>query len=205
MTRDYRQTSFARPTPRRKQGRFCLWSFILGVMIGAFGVGVYWTQNPDALSSAPVAVVPPKVERPPSESLSFEFPHLLSEAEVDISSGPPPPAPAPRPEPPPPQAAPPQTAVPAVPTAPPPPAPTSTDGKGYVVQVASFKRGSDAERLKAELALLGISTRVEVATLANGSTVHRVRTGPYADKRAADEVQSYLKQHGKDSMALPVR
>jgi cell division protein FtsN len=199
MTRDYRRAGLTRPVPKRKQGHSCLWSFLLGGMLGAFGVGLYWTQNPDALVKTPPVPLPQKVERPAPAPPSFEFPNLLRDTEVDIGVGPAPPPPAPRPEPPP--AAEPVEPAPTLM----PPEATAADGKGFMVQVGSFKRGADAERLKAELALLGITSRVQVATIPSGETFHRVRAGPYADQRAVDEVRAILKRHGKDSMAVPIR
>jgi cell division protein FtsN len=163
-------------------------------MLGAFGVGLYWTQNPDAMQTTP-AVAPAKIERPAAAPPSFEFPNLLRDTEVDIAPPPPPPPAAPRPEPP-------ATADTVQPT---PAVPTSSNGKGYLVQVGSFRRASDAERLKAELALLGISSRVEKATIPSGETYHRVRTGPYADQAALDKVRALLKRNGKDSMTIPVK
>ena len=199
MSTDYRRASLARATPRRgKQGHSCLWSFLLGGMLGAFGVGLYWTQNPDAMQTLPAAA-PVKVERPAAAPPSFEFPNLLRDTEVDIAPPPPPPPAAPRPEPQPAV----ETVQPAAVTA--PAVPTSTTGKGFLVQVGSFRRASDAERLKAELALLGISSRVEVATIPSGETYHRVRTGPYADQAALDKVRDLLKRNGKDAMTIPIK
>lgn len=190
MSRDFRRTGPARPTPRRKQGQSCLWSFLLGAMLGAFGVGVYWTQNPDALKAS-TAALPPKVERPTPEPPAFEFPNLLRDTEVDIGLAPPPPPPAPRPEPPP------AVAEPA-----PPPA---AAGKGALVQVGSFKRAADAERLKAELALLGITSRVEMAKVSSGETYHRVRTGPYNNQAELEKVRQLLKRNGKEAMTIPIK
>ncbi|HSO81432.1 SPOR domain-containing protein [Thiocapsa sp.] len=199
MSTDYRRASLARATSRRgKQGHSCLWSFLLGGMLGAFGVGLYWTQNPDAMQTPPAAL-PAKVERPAAAPPSFEFPNLLRDTEVDIAPPPPPPPAAPRPEPRPTV----ETVQPAAVTA--PAVPTSTTGKGFLVQVGSFRRASDAERLKAELALLGISSRVEVATIPSGETYHRVRTGPYADQAALDKVRGLLKRNGKDAMTIPIK
>ena len=197
MSKDYRRASLARATPRRgKQGQSCLWSFLLGGMLGAFGVGLYWTQNPDAMQTPPAAL-PAKVERPAAAPPSFEFPNLLRDTEVDIAPPPPPPPAAPRPEPP--------AAVETVQPAPPPAVPTAMNGKGFLVQVGSFKRASDAERLKAELALLGISSRIEKATIPSGESYHRVRTGPYADQAAVDKVRALLKRNGKDAMTIPIK
>jgi cell division septation protein DedD len=200
MSGEYRRASLARPTPRRgKQGSSCLWSFLLGGMLGAFGVGLYWMQNPDAMKAAPPVPLPAKVERPAPIPPSFEFPNLLRDTEVDIAPPPPPPPSAPRPEP---QAvvAPVQPAAVAAPAV-----PTSTTGKGFLVQVGSFKRPADAERLKAELALLGIASRVESATVPSGETYHRVRTGPYADQAAVDKVRGLLTRNGKDAMTIPIK
>ena len=197
MTKDYRRASAPRTTPRRKQGKSCIWSFVLGGMLGAFAVGLLWIQSSDVPTDTPDAL-PAKAERPAQAPPSFEFPNLLRDTEVDIRTGPAPPPPAPRPEP---QAA----AQPSQPTPAAPVAPTSTTGKGFVVQVGSFKRGADAERLKAELALLGISSRVEVATVPGGGTYHRVRTGPYADQAAVDKVREVLRRNGKDAMTIPIK
>lgn len=64
---------------------------------------------------------------------------------------------------------------------------------------------ADAERLKAELALLGVTTRVQAATLANGRTTHRVRTDAFASKAEAERIEALLRRHGKDSMKIPVK
>lgn len=195
MTKDYRRGGIARPTPRRKPGHSCscIWWFLLGVILGAFGVGLYWTQGGGGTATNPEGV-PGKVERPTQAPPSFEFPNLLRETEVDISTGPAPPPPAPRPELPAPVEAEAEAA-----------SIVTTTGKGFIVQIGSFKRGADAERLKAELALLGVPSRVEVATMANGQTFHRVRAGPYPNKGAAEKVQALLKRNGKDSMTIPVK
>ncbi|SDW89536.1 SPOR domain-containing protein [Thiocapsa roseopersicina] len=205
MSTDFRRAGLARATPRRgKQSHSCLWSFLLGGMLGAFGVGLYWTQNPDAMQTPPTAL-PAKVERPAATPPSFEFPNLLRDTEVDIAPPPPPPPAAPRPEPR--IEVEPRTAVETVqPAAVAAPAvPTSTTGRGFLVQVGSFRRAGDAERLKAELALLGITSRVEVATIPSGETYHRVRTGPYADQAAVDKVRGLLKRNGKDAMTIPIK
>lgn len=197
MTRDYRQASPTRPAPRRAHCRSCLWSFLLGGMLGAFGVGLLWTLNPDALRSTP-APLPPKVERPAPEPPSFQFPDLLRDTEVEIGGTVPRPTPRPIAQPTP-------VGAPAADPAPLPAAATTADGRGFMVQVASFKRGADAERLKAELALLGLASRVEVATIPERGTFHRVRIGPYPDQQSVEQVRAFLKQHGKDSATIPLR
>ncbi|MBK1707615.1 hypothetical protein CKO17_00755 [Marichromatium gracile] len=76
---------------------------------------------------------------------------------------------------------------------------------GYVVQAGSFKRNADAETLRAELALLGLSSRIERVTLDSGAVYHRVRLGPYANKADAERVRAQLQRAGKDGLTLPAR
>lgn len=75
----------------------------------------------------------------------------------------------------------------------------------YVVQAGSFVTAGDAERRKAELALLGISSSIQSATLPNGKTAYRVRTGSYSSKQAAEQIRAQLKRNGKEGMTIPVK
>lgn len=75
-----------------------------------------------------------------------------------------------------------QPGKPAVPPEKPPPAPRPTDH--WWLQVAALKNQTEAERLKAQLTLLGlrvITQRIETG----GMTLHRVRVGPYAREEDA--------------------
>lgn len=186
-----------RPVPRRQRPRSCVWWFLFGNLVGGFGVGAYWmTVAPEA--AAPTAALP-KTERPTPPPPIFNFPNILKEMEVKIGDdGKPLPPPAPRPEPPPkptPEAAEkPATEAAAV-------APAGT----AILQIASFKTAKDAEHLKAQLALLGISTRVQSATLKDGAIWHRVVTGPMNNKKELDETRAMLKKHGKDAIEIKVQ
>lgn len=64
--------------------------------------------------------------------------------------------------------------------------PKSTSGKPkadgrsrYVLQAGSFKAAADAERRKANLALLGLQARIDAADV-SGVTYYRVVVGPFA-------------------------
>ena len=63
---------------------------------------------------------------------------------------------------------------------------------------------ADAERLRAELGMLGVSSHLQTVTLASGEVYHRVRTGPYGSKREAEEARERLKASGKDGLTLPL-
>ena len=52
----------------------------------------------------------------------------------------------------------------------------------YFLQVAAFQSPSDADNLKARLALAGIETQIQTATLPDGQVWHRVRVGPFSNQ-----------------------
>lgn len=71
----------------------------------------------------------------------------------------------------------------------------------YLLQAGSFRRTEDAERMRAELALLGIESRVEASTK-NHDTWHRVRIGPFSDTRQMGKIRNRLLDNGIDVMVL---
>lgn len=74
----------------------------------------------------------------------------------------------------------------------------------YLLQVGSFRQAADAERIKAQLALLGIVAQVQRVTV-NDTPWHRVRIGPYASARDADRVTRQLQDNGFEVMVLSER
>ncbi|MBI1194514.1 MAG: hypothetical protein GC138_01525 [Gammaproteobacteria bacterium] len=64
----------------------------------------------------------------------------------------------------------------------------------YILQVGSFRRYSDADALKARLALLGIQAGIEAIVVDNGNTWNRVRVGPFADMKALKPVRRQLER-----------
>jgi cell division protein FtsN len=91
-------------------------------------------------------------------------------------------------------------AAPTAPTA----APASSEGPHYVIQAGAFLGNSEAEALKAKIALTGEVARVEVAQI-NGNTVHRVRMGPYPNAASLAAAKSALAAHGIDAQAIRVK
>lgn len=71
--------------------------------------------------------------------------------------------------------------------------------RNYAIQVASYKTPQDAERLRVQLGLLGISAHVEVAQI-GGTTYHRVRIGPFDSILHVDKTRQTLQQHGYASV-----
>lgn len=204
MPRDYRRSSQSQPS-KRKQGKSCVWWLIVGVALGVVATKIL-APGRDAAEPA-TETAARESESPARPKPSFKFEEILTEAEEDDGKAPPLPPPAPRPQPPAQEK--PATPKPAQTTAvepTPKPEPAAKPRSGtYVVQVGSFSRAADAERLKAQLAMLGISTNVQAATLSNGRVTHRVRTGGFASREEAKKIQALLKRHGKDSLAIPVK
>lgn len=211
MAKDYRHSapSPARPPTKRKQGRSCVWWFAIGAGIGMALSSIVSSRQeapaPPPESTAATATPAPSGPAP-RKAPDFSFESVLLDPQVDLTKSPPPPlAQRPRAEPPPPAEPPVAKQVPREPL-PPAEEPAAKASSGtYILQAGSFSRAADAERLRAQLALIGISSSVQAATLSNGKTTHRVRTGAYASKQDAEKARAFLKRHGKDSMAIPVR
>jgi cell division protein FtsN len=196
MTRDYRKGS---PPPRRRKeprGTCAFW-FLAGGLVGAFGVGAAWMLNDQQLAQQPTtAAVAPQQAEDPRPKPKFDFYEILPKEEVVVPAERQP-EPVPLPEPGQQTPSPAQTAK--VESA---PAPAPSAGpNSYLLQVGSFRRSGDAEKLKAELALLGIQTSIQTVTIDSGQTYHRVRTSAYA-KSDANAVRAKLQQNGHKPMMM---
>jgi len=77
-------------------------------------------------------------------------------------------------------------------------------GKQYVLQVGSFQNLNDAEKLKANLAFLGLKANIQNVTV-NKQAWHRVRTGPYRDKQQLYKNQKLLKQNDIDAISMELK
>jgi cell division protein FtsN len=66
---------------------------------------------------------------------------------------------------------------------------------GLQLQAGAFSNAGDAEALRARLALVGQTARIETVQ-ADGRTLHRVRLGPYADVAAREAAQKALAEAG---------
>ena len=75
----------------------------------------------------------------------------------------------------------------------------------YFLQVGSFRNAEQADRLKAELALLGLETSIQTITVDNATTWHRVRVGPYSDLDALNLARRQLNQRGIESTLVKVK
>ena len=77
--------------------------------------------------------------------------------------------------------------------------------KRYMLQAGSFRKLSDADGLRAELIMKGLSnTKINPVTR-SGSTWHRVQIGPYDSKRQMNQARNVLSRNGIDSLVLSMK
>lgn len=93
-----------------------------------------------------------------------------------------------------------------------PPEPDATPGGAapqlapgrYWIQAGSFRRYQDADRRKAELALLGLTSSIQEVNL-DGQPWHRVRVGPLPDATRAEQTRRRLAEAGIGALAVRER
>lgn len=74
----------------------------------------------------------------------------------------------------------------------------------YLLQAGAFAASGDAEALKAKIAFLGLSARVESAKIQD-KTVYRVRMGPYGTATDLAEAKRKLASGGLPAMAIKAK
>ena len=74
-------------------------------------------------------------------------------------------------------------------------------GESYILQVGSFRSATEAEQMKARLAMMGSTATIQTVTV-NGDTWHRVRIGPFKGARKADEMRRMLSDNQIDTMVV---
>lgn len=79
-----------------------------------------------------------------------------------------------------------------------------TSGKKYVLQAGSFKNKNDAEKLKANLTLLGFEPHIQNVTV-NGNAWHRVRIGPYNQSSDLHDKIEQLQQNDISAVLMQLK
>jgi cell division protein FtsN len=179
-----RRKKQASPTPA------WLW-FVAGLCVGLGGAGLAYLHHqgigpaarsvPAGAGKAPAdqsseAASPASGSRP-----RFEFYTILPEKEVTVPDY--------------------EIAPPSKDRSPPKPKPGAT----YVLQVGSFRKLAEADRLKASLALIGLEADIQTVTVNEGETWHRVRLGPFTDLKTLNATRDRLREHDMDAMVLRIK
>ena len=81
------------------------------------------------------------------------------------------------------------------------PAPSTAAGTGYLLQVGAFPNPSDAETLKAKLAMQGFVATVQSVNV-GGQAYHRVRLGPFHSATDLESTKQRLAGAGINAIAL---
>jgi cell division protein FtsN len=79
-----------------------------------------------------------------------------------------------------------------------------TASRTYLIQVASYRSQTDAERQKATLALIGLESRIETVTIDGRETYYRVRVGPIKGMAQAHTLMTRLEENGIRSLLVQV-
>jgi cell division protein FtsN len=82
------------------------------------------------------------------------------------------------------------------------PAPVEAPGV-YVLQAGSYASNSEADRVRAQLALLGISSQIQRIAV-DDRTYHRVRIGPIEDLSELNRVRQRLRNRNIDALLIRV-
>jgi len=185
-----------------------LFGLVIGVLI-AFGV--VWYLNKMPLPFQDKSSRPEKTEAMPGASQAQQTPQQLPGKPGDkvnekprfefykiLPSGQEA-APAPgdtstKPVPPPQGALPPAATTAAVPP-----------GDVFFLQAGAFQKSTDADNLKAKLALMGLETSVQEVNVPDKGLMHRVRVGPFAKPEDMNRVRNQLAQNGIQATVVKAR
>jgi cell division protein FtsN len=135
------------------------------------------TAERPAARTAPRTSAP--ADRPAQAENRFEFYEILPQLEVVV----------------------PEDEAPA-PAATRPQRPAEAPGS-YLLQTGSFSAAADADRMQANLALLGFESHVQRVTV-DDNVFNRVRIGPILDLGAAERARSQLRDAGYDPLLMRV-
>lgn len=73
----------------------------------------------------------------------------------------------------------------------------------YVLQAGSFRHFKEADKRKAQLALLGFEAQIE-KTKIDGTLWNRIKIGPYTDMNSVDRVRSRLRENDIDVVVMKI-
>jgi cell division protein FtsN len=176
MAKDYKNSPKPKDKPRDKNGGLPGWGWlIIGILVAVIvmkGTPRIWQRlehhlHPAALQTAEAPGKKPSTAPAASTAPHFDFYRLLPSFQVVIPSQDK------------------ETRSGDV------PGPVSQPGT-YVLQVGSFQDYAEADKLKANLALLGIESSIQQVKVSNGSTWNRVRIGPISNLSQLNALRTQL-------------
>ncbi|OOZ37608.1 SPOR domain-containing protein [Solemya velesiana gill symbiont] len=199
MPRDYKSRASGQ---RKKKNQTPGWVwFVGGLLVGLFASGLVWlkfgagegmlTQRSVPPAAKPTQQAKPKPKpkpkpkkapEPAAQKPRFDFYTILPEMEVVVPE--------------------PELQAPVVAGAAPVAKPRPDTG--YMLQMGSFRKHSDADRLKASLALVGIEAEIQTVNVNGSDTFHRVRSGPYG-REQVNTLRARLKENNINSLVIKLK
>lgn len=185
------QRKNTKKAPPRKAGGGVFVGIIIGLMLGAvFAAGVAWyltRSNPFAEQTSSGAtsertpltpkVLPGKPGDRPLEKPEFDFYKILPKGDGSVE----------------------------IPTDAKSAQTPAQPAEKLYLQVGAFEDPTEADNLKARLALMGVEASVQRGESASAGTVHRVRLGPYARLDDLNQVRAELARAGIESNLVRVK
>ena len=201
MAKDYKSRAHP-PSKQQKQQQKPGWIwFVAGLLVGVFVSGLIWlkltpsgplvTKEVNTAKQEkrrPVAAEKEEQKEPDTPKPRFDFYTILPEMEVVV------PDPVNEPV---------HSQQETKPVAE-PPVTSQDEAAGYMLQMGSFRKYSDADRLKASLALVGIQAEIQRVNIKGGDVFHRVRSGPY-NRAQVNSLRAKLKQKKISSLVIKYR
>lgn len=196
----------ARKAPRRGASRATtsarrgipgwLW-LVSGLVLGLFVAFLFQLEpgrdsvKRDRTPPVPAPQSAPAPKQP--EQPRYDFYTLLPESEVIVPQRPVPEVPTPPAAP----STPPTEARPETPT-------TAQPSTRFFLQAGSFRQRAEADRVRAQIIMLGMDVQLENAKLASGET-WRVQVGPFPDRNSLDQAQKTLAGNGFTNLLVQQR
>lgn len=178
MSRDFAKKNRAparRNTSSRNASATPGWLyFVAGVVLGAFAASYYFIKNPTV---APPAAEPPKpkVEENKTPKPRFDFYKLLQESETIVPAS--------------------ETINEDKPAA-------EQQKIEYLLQVGSFPKADDADKLRAQLIMINLDARIEKVEIRKGEIWHRVVVGPFKTQAELSTARSQLVNNQYNALVL---
>lgn len=196
MARDYAKTrnsrarggATRRSAPAAKPLPGWIW-LVFGLSMGLFVAALVYIRKPkpqpapSATAPAPPAADKQHIPLPPKQPSRFSFYELLPSYEVVI----------------------PREDAKASASSGKATTPDIAQPGQYLIQVGAYRSRDEADRSRANLALLGIESKIEQVTIDQSETWYRVRVGPLASLQKAQDALERLDNNGIKGVLVKVK
>lgn len=175
MSRDFAKKGRAPAKRSSSSGQTPAWLwFVAGLVMGAFAASYYFIKNP-VEAPAKKEEAKPKVTENKTPKPRFDFYKLLQESETIVPAS--------------------EANGEEKPAQP-------ESGVEYLIQVGSFPKAEDADKLRAQLILLNLDAGIEKVEIRKGEIWHRVVVGPFDNQNALTSARSQLVKNEYNALVL---